>query len=877
MKADIKFIFWILFLFSDLHCVVNFNSKNSAIIIDSGSTLNIASPWRNFRGTLIKEADAILMGEPVSFDNGILEDAGNELKLSTTFEPLINRFSFLGSNSLRGGAGTILQSIGVSGLNNRLEGNSKFSNDITLQDVTSGLTMAIDTQLDHNIVLNDGQLFLDSDLKFSDDKQIIGPGIIDLNGHKLTFGGKDLTFSHSLVWQNAADVTLTSKINLSSSLTFNGVNNLNGNGNIINFLNGGGIYVGPGGTLAITDIVFKNLGVMENQLGLLDDLATVSLSNVYIELDNNINNTVGGFYIEGSTTFGLKNYKWTFDQLSSVTIDGVTLWLDSLDEINPGSLVFGTPEENYLSLISGGTIKECANGDTIRTDTTVLGNNILYNSQAIVTNRDDINLNSNSIVTNADDILHNSQAIATNRDDIASNSQAVITNADNILYNSQAIVTNADNILYNSLTIISIAIPLIPIDLHNASGVIVLDKQIGINFTVHPALALHLTLSKESVAFARDEETELKITDSIQVKGRNNVIDLINTFTISGNILFEPDSELIFEFNDRGDNPTVYLANNITVSPNSRLAFKGKGTLKLKDGVNIIFEGNDTLSSSELWFENRALMILEENATVTLRGATSLGFGELHVVHGGEIRVRSDRHLIIGTAETDTFRIFVDDNGMIKVGGDNSYISLQKTTVDLDFEQSGLLFVQDGGTFEVNAIRGNASAGRVGSWEFGEGGILSVDEGGVLIIGENLAGTSFNWDNTGGNILEDTKILSNGSVRLLSESGFIGLLPKQSFALSNATALQLVSALLQRATLKDIQDEDADLSISVLFIDSDGNRKVRLSSGQIVTLSDGAVVIKDDSTTGIVYGVKADERSFAIEPTTSGSPRVYTY
>ena len=55
-----------------------------------------------------------------------------------------------------------------------------------------------------------------------------------------------------------------------------------------------------------------------------------------------------------------------------MTIDRTVLWKDPLDNYVPGDIAFGTPLASYLTLVNSGTIKEMANADIIRTDTTQL-------------------------------------------------------------------------------------------------------------------------------------------------------------------------------------------------------------------------------------------------------------------------------------------------------------------------------------------------------------------------------------------------------------------------------------------------------------------------------------------------------------------------
>ncbi|MFA5075417.1 MAG: hypothetical protein WC436_04935 [Candidatus Babeliales bacterium] len=237
----------------------------------------------------------------------------------------------------------------------------------------------------NDITLNGGTLTLDTDLKFIGNKKLSGSGIINLNNSKMSFGTDELTFSDPIYWNSSSGIELNAKTTLSTTWTINGIYNLNGHGNILEIIPGGRIEIRPDSTLFLTDIAIKGLGDGFGRFILNTDSSQINMSNVYIELDNNYSTTIGGIYVEGPTTFGLKNYDWTFDQQASLTIDGVTLWQDPLDKINYGTIVFGPgPISKYLSLTSSGTIKTCANLDILATDTQNLAINIKNNSNAIM-------------------------------------------------------------------------------------------------------------------------------------------------------------------------------------------------------------------------------------------------------------------------------------------------------------------------------------------------------------------------------------------------------------------------------------------------------------------------------------------------------------
>jgi len=245
---------------------------------------------------------------------------------------------------------------------------------LTLRDKDTTVLMGLESELNSDIALNGGTLNLSTHLVFVGDKTITGSGKIVLNKNKFYFGSDELTLTHTIFWDMSSAVYLGGKTSLSGTWTFSGVGSLNGDGNIIDISSGGRIVVDPDSTLYLSDIVIKGLGDNHGTFIFMNDGSQIYLSNVSIVLSSDYTMTIGGVYVEGPTTWYMDNYSWAFDQLASLTVDGMTLWKDSLDKFIPGDILFGAPESCYLTLLNSGTIKEVANGEWIMSETTLLGN-----------------------------------------------------------------------------------------------------------------------------------------------------------------------------------------------------------------------------------------------------------------------------------------------------------------------------------------------------------------------------------------------------------------------------------------------------------------------------------------------------------------------
>lgn len=229
--------------------------------------------------------------------------------------------------------------------------------DITLEDSTSNLTLALDSGLNGNVTLNSGTITLETHLTFVGDNIVTGPGTIVVGTNKFSFGTTTLSATSDLFWDTESQIMLDSKVSLEGAWTFSGNGQLHGNGNVLDLTNGGQLVLASGAVLDLTDIILKGLGDSNGKIVFADDGARINMSNVSVILSSDYTVTIGSMYVEGPTTWFVDDHEWTFDQSSSLTVDGTVLWLDRLDQSSQGNLLFGSPESSYLHLINSGTIR----------------------------------------------------------------------------------------------------------------------------------------------------------------------------------------------------------------------------------------------------------------------------------------------------------------------------------------------------------------------------------------------------------------------------------------------------------------------------------------------------------------------------------------
>jgi hypothetical protein len=333
---------------------VTFGSRDSAINVAAGARFNVGSSNLIVNGTLEGDQGAVFTGQPVAFDNGLFSSGGLEAVMDGEFDPSgANYIRLQGNGSFRAEPGTLLQGLTVAGSPNTVEGQPLFQSPITLADSNTELTLALQSALNQNIVLNGGQVSLNDNLSLNDDVQIIGPGAVSVNQRQLSLGSEYTSpWATSIEFDNAADIVLNGQVSLTGTWTFDGVNCLTGNGTL-DLSGGGQLIVDNGATLLIDGIHITGLGNSAGQLIMRNAASTIYSSGSTFEFTAPLTINNGTFYANGgSTTFLTGANNVTFAGPSKLTVDGTTLWLDCLDKPATPGMIIGT-----MDLLNHGTVK----------------------------------------------------------------------------------------------------------------------------------------------------------------------------------------------------------------------------------------------------------------------------------------------------------------------------------------------------------------------------------------------------------------------------------------------------------------------------------------------------------------------------------------
>lgn len=362
-KGLIGFCLVFILVISTSKASINFGSTSSAIeVVGSGAKLNVVSPTMTISdGKIKKGSSSSIIGNKLIFDGGSYVDNFSEIGLKATGDfDSADQILLDGNDSVfRSESGLVPQKIIVRGTRNRVEGQPRFqtANAIQLHDQTVTLSIAIQSALSENIVLNQGTLGLAGNLKLEDDVQITGSGTVFLNGHQLVFGGKSLVTTSTILWRDAGDIILNNDVQITGQWTFDGNATINGGGNILDISSGSTLWIRKNTVLDCNALKIRGFG--NGKIIFEDSTSEIKISLCEIEMDDNVTLTRGGFYVNGASRLIVKNKILTFDSAASLTVDGCPLSYEPLefaDMTNIRPKPVDDPGQAHITLLNNGAI-----------------------------------------------------------------------------------------------------------------------------------------------------------------------------------------------------------------------------------------------------------------------------------------------------------------------------------------------------------------------------------------------------------------------------------------------------------------------------------------------------------------------------------------
>ncbi|MBD3273636.1 hypothetical protein GF385_04790 [Candidatus Dependentiae bacterium] len=315
-----NFLFLLIFNFSFL-LSGNFKLKNSNSIfkVSSGSNFILDKSMNSIKGKVIKDSDAQISGLDIDFEEGTFQDDTTKVKMTGKLDfGDLKKIILNGGKTFQGKRGQVLQTINITGTDNIVEGVLFTVNDIELQDENTKVSFDIRNRLDANIKLNNGSLSLEEDLYFLDDKRLIGPGKIYLNGHKLSLGAKRLAWQEPIYFYSASDIELNSNTDLENVWSFSGYSILNGNNNLLCLCCDRAIEIKEESTLLLKDITL--CGLSEDRIRCTSNNSKIIIQNAKIVLDGNFTFSIGALEFLNYVEFIGNDHKFIYESETTSTI-----------------------------------------------------------------------------------------------------------------------------------------------------------------------------------------------------------------------------------------------------------------------------------------------------------------------------------------------------------------------------------------------------------------------------------------------------------------------------------------------------------------------------------------------------------------------------
>ncbi|MBS1987770.1 hypothetical protein JST56_02145, partial [Candidatus Dependentiae bacterium] len=456
---------WVLALLmvhGTLFAGFQFSHQTSTMSIRSAKLI-VGTPLTDWDGTL--QQSGTITGQPITFADGIFTNNTTPAFFNGVYNGSLNPITLDVNRKLVVNCGSFTPQITVIRGGNVLQGQPLFLNrdSINLTHQLSNLTIGVQAALNSNIVLNQGKVTLSDHLFMGDDRTITGSGTMALDRRRFAFGGKDLHLTHTILWSDANDVVLNSRIQLSGIWTFTGVTaRLNGNGNVLDLSVGGTILIKSGTTLHVSDIKIRGLGI--GQIIFEDKNSSLHITSAELEVVSNLTFTVGGIYAESCSRIITGNKILTFSEQATLSVDQITLYYDTLtfndtNNIQPLIGAANNPGGKNVASVNNGTIGHLDSGlsTKVRTNSNALLRLTTNNSQALLScckNSSNSIINLNSLIR-----VNSNASLALNKNSshtllrlTRNNSQAILNLDNQIRVSSNALLAlnkNSSNAILN--------------------------------------------------------------------------------------------------------------------------------------------------------------------------------------------------------------------------------------------------------------------------------------------------------------------------------------------------------------------------------------------------------------------------------------------
>lgn len=308
---------------------LNFRSKSATLQLAESTNIKLEHPINNCIGQVVKKQGSSIQGNDVIFNQGVLDEAGNRMKITGRLKSdSIKQITLNGNESFKGKGSTVIQSLIISGNNNRIEGDLLLNNDIQLLNNSTGVTCALLRSLSKNIQMNHGTITLNESIEFIEDKKLIGGGTVIGNNRGIILGSKETDWTDSMIFDNVNGIQLNAALHLSQTWTFSGNNcSIDGNGHFLNFEPHGKMIIDRNSTLKLKNVVLHQ--VDNHSLNCIDNSGKIIFQDVTLIQDGEYNFYKGSFSISGFLDISGDSIFIFTPEITCTILDNSTLFLSN--------------------------------------------------------------------------------------------------------------------------------------------------------------------------------------------------------------------------------------------------------------------------------------------------------------------------------------------------------------------------------------------------------------------------------------------------------------------------------------------------------------------------------------------------------------------
>lgn len=398
----------------------------------------------------------------------------------------------------------------------------------------------------------------------------------------------------------------------------------------------------------------------------------------------------------------------------------------------------------------------------------------------------------------------------------------------------------------------------------------------------------------------------------LNVNAKGTVLEVYGDVIIDDGVLFiAPDAELTILSVNKGATPRVIFGGSVLRGTNTGITLPQNSVLRLaggpaetifSDGVVINGEGLKVVDpiTNASTVSRKPRFIVQDLNTLSVEAdgqARIQGVIGVEVGSNGSVDLKNSGSVFVFGSDTSATNNVLAENAhdislsVVNSGefavGNSSVASFRYGTWHIGFENSGVLFIEDGGRFEVNANGYTPCRGILKDLSFANGS-LWVTGAGTFCLGSNKQnifpgiatgdpytfvyngqGARFSGTPAGlGQSLGrdgSRKIVKGRSVIVAGE----GYTARASFTdpmmlaySENMTTVDLVRAIVQ---------QNATLLVSTLYTDENGVQKIRTVKGIDVTLRTGDVILSD-TPQGVISGRDVNGKTFTIDASGKRTP-----